>query len=339
MPAPDPKAPLSEAPHLRSRDDPGGLRAFSDALARRLPGSWSAFTKDYFRYSHMYADVRDSLWDRGQTTRVLQDRVPDRAALLNGPGGESLVVIERPRHPGQFLVAALAPPGVYSVLRNRYTPHGIAVPEHPARAAADVGRRLLPRYRQAVDAVRVPALHAAHLRAEKALTDWDDVSDSLCDEHGVPLDFDAYGTRKAQRDAAAWAGFDTFLFHGEAAIGHATRALASLPLPAATVDRWSRELRALSGALAEGTDIRDIWQTRLDFVLDHHNDPDRWHTYSDTRHTRNAEAWHVITAFIDHGGVLHAIANAEREHTQAAAAHTTATVPAPPSAPAGRRPR
>jgi hypothetical protein len=159
--------------------------------------SWSAVTSNYFAYSPAHVYVMDRLWDNGHAEWALQDFVHDEAALLDGPGGERFVVLARPLHRGQFLVAALAPPGIDGVLRPLHTPHGIAVPGDPVRAAADVERRLLPRYRHAVEAARVPALREAHCLAEQALADWDSVSDSLCDAAGMPLDEDAYGIRQA----------------------------------------------------------------------------------------------------------------------------------------------
>ncbi|MEE4543619.1 hypothetical protein V2S66_16765 [Streptomyces sp. V4-01] len=332
MPVPDPNAPLRHpAP---SRYDPSGLRAFSDGLARRLPGSWSAVTEDYFAYSPAHADVMDRLWDTGPVEWALQDFVHDEAALLNGPGGENFVVLARPLHRGQFLVAALAPPGIDGVLRPIHTPHGIAVPGDPVRAAADVERRLLPRYRHAVEAARLPALREAHRLAEQALADWDAVSDSLCDASGMPLDEDAYGIRQAQRDAEAWQPFETFLFHGPGAIDHAKAALPELPLPASTADRWSYQPCSLTAALTEGMAIRDEWESRLTAVLDQRTGPDRWVAFNDTLAERNAEGWHAMTVFMDHAPVLHAIADVERERAEfaavrvaAARARSTTTVP------------
>jgi hypothetical protein len=314
MPTPDPNAhdqPLSR------------LQAFSEALAYRLPGPWNAVAKAHFAYSPAYVDVIDRLWDNGPVERTLQRFAPDRAALLNGPSGERLVVLAAPR-PGRFLVAALAPPGIDGSLRADHTPRDIAVPGDPVRAAADVDRRLLPRYRQAVEAVRVPALGEAHRLAQQALDDWDAVSDSLCDAAGIPLDEDAYGARQVRRDAEAWEPFETFLFHGPAAIGHAKAALTTLPLPASTAARWEYRLRSLAAALTEGTSIRDEWESRLAAVLDQQVGPDRWVAFNEGLAERNAEGWYAVTIFMDHAPVLQAIADAEQEHAELAAVRVAA---------------
>jgi hypothetical protein len=282
--------------------------------------------------------VRDRLWDHGHTAWTLRRFVPAEAALLNGPGGTRLVVLARPQRPRQFLVAALAPPGVHGALLADHTANGIAVPGSPVRAAAAVERRLLPRYRQAVETVRGPSLREAHRLAQKALDDWDAVSDSLCDGQGLPLDEDAYGIRQARRDADAWQNFETFLFHGPAAIDHAKSVLTALPLPAATTNRWNYQLRALTDALTEGTRIRDEWETRLAAVLDQQVGPDRWLAFEDTLAERNAESWHAMTVFMDHEPVLHAITDVERQHAElaaariaAATARSTTKVPGPGS--------
>ncbi|MFI0942767.1 hypothetical protein [Streptomyces sp. NPDC021020] len=289
--------------------------------------------------------MRDRLWDNGPATNTLQWFTPDEAALLDGPGGEHLVVLARPQRPGQFLVAALAPPGIDGPLRTGHRPNGISVSGEPARAAADIERRLLPRYGKAVETVRTPALHAAHQRAREALADWDAVSDSLCDEQGFPLDDDAYGIRQAQRDADAWAPFETFLHHGAAALDHAGTLLPTLPVPAATAGRWRYELRALKDALAEGTHIRDLWESRLIAIVARRDDPNRWRVFNDALDDRNAEGWSAVDVFIEHAPVLQVIENAARRHTaadtarvNAARARSTTAVPEPTPSPRLRPP-
>jgi hypothetical protein len=342
MPAPDPNTPSLSAVPARPDRTADQLRDFSGALARRLPGTWNAATKASFTYSPTYADVMDRLWDHNHVEWALLHFAQEEAALLDSPGKELLIVLPRPRRPGQYVVAALAPPGVTGTLRFRHAPGGIAIPGDPARAAAAIERRFLPRYRQAVETVRGPALDEAHLLAQEALDSWDAISDSLCDEHGVPLDEDAYGLRQVQRDAEAWTPFETFLFHGPAAIHDAHTALATLRLPASTTDRWSHQLRELSGALTEGTRIRDDWDSYLADILEYRTGPGRWRAFNSALETRNAEAWHAITTFIDHSGVLHAIHDAEerqargeavsKPRTTAAQGRTT-TAPPPPARP------
>ncbi|MEV0691252.1 hypothetical protein [Streptomyces sp. NPDC050388] len=64
-------------------------------------------------------------------------------------------MLERPRHPHQYLVAPLRPAEFRPHhFRGADEPNGIAVPDDPARAAAAVSRRVLPRLQIALAAVR-----------------------------------------------------------------------------------------------------------------------------------------------------------------------------------------
>ncbi|WP_244190418.1 hypothetical protein [Streptomyces caeruleatus] len=76
--------------------------------------------------------------------------------MLHGPAGQRLFVAERPRYPHQFVVGALAPDGPRIKPHRSATvkePNSIAVAKDPARTAARVARRVLPRYQQALQAV------------------------------------------------------------------------------------------------------------------------------------------------------------------------------------------
>ncbi|MFF4256630.1 hypothetical protein ACFY1L_36135 [Streptomyces sp. NPDC001663] len=129
------------------------LSAFAAALAERLPGTWSS---EYHRHP-TYEDqlpIIERLWDAGHVDYIVSQGT-DHGAVLNGPDGQQLYLVDRPRYRHQFVVAALEPEGFkthqISPVRE---PNGIAVPSDPVRAAAAVTRRLLPRYRAALDTVR-----------------------------------------------------------------------------------------------------------------------------------------------------------------------------------------
>ncbi|MFJ1652680.1 hypothetical protein ACIOC2_14940 [Streptomyces sp. NPDC088337] len=76
--------------------------------------------------------------------------------MLHGPADQRLYVADRPRYPHQFVVAPLAPASTH-IKAHHFAgveePNGIAVPTDPARAAAEVTRRVLPRYEQALQTV------------------------------------------------------------------------------------------------------------------------------------------------------------------------------------------
>ncbi|MFB7270769.1 hypothetical protein [Streptomyces sp. NPDC056244] len=130
------------------------LAAFATAVAERLPGIWTSTYHRHAAYRDQFP-LAEHVWDNGHADWAITQFVLGHDAVLTGPGHQSLYVIDRPLHPGQFLVAALAPDGFKDHhFHGVNEPNGIAVHQHPARAAAQITRRLLPRYRHALNAVR-----------------------------------------------------------------------------------------------------------------------------------------------------------------------------------------
>ncbi|MFF2657350.1 hypothetical protein ACFVUH_08285 [Kitasatospora sp. NPDC058032] len=128
-----------------------GLAAFTEALAARLPGRWTPSTTTLTTSAARNA-VHDRLWDLAHASWALQTFVYERGGLLRGPGGRELFVLPRPHpHTGQYIAAPLLPEVLGSAYDHQaLAPHGIAVGADPARAAAAVTDRLLPRYEQAL---------------------------------------------------------------------------------------------------------------------------------------------------------------------------------------------
>lgn len=131
------------------------LSTFAGALAARLPGTW---TSDYHRHP-AYADqfpLAEQVWDLAHVNWAVSEFVLRHDAVLTGPDGQRLYVIDRPLHRHQFLVAPLEPEDG-EVKSHHFVgieePNGIAVPNDAVRAAARVARRLLPRYQRALIAV------------------------------------------------------------------------------------------------------------------------------------------------------------------------------------------
>ncbi|MEV0636286.1 hypothetical protein AB0I77_15195 [Streptomyces sp. NPDC050619] len=135
------------------------LSAFADALAERLPGTWTSEYHRHAAYRNQFPTV-ERPWDTGHVDYIVSQYVLGHDAVLNGPHGQQLYVTDRPLHRHQFVVAPLEPTGFQphqiSPVRE---PNGIAVPNDPVRAGAAVARRLLPRYQQALAAVRDNASH------------------------------------------------------------------------------------------------------------------------------------------------------------------------------------
>lgn len=132
------------------------LDTFATDLADRLPGAW---TSEYHRHA-TYAEqfpVAEQIWDAGHVGYVATEFVLGHDAVLHGPDQQRLYLADRPRYPRQFVVAPLEPDD--DAVRAHHfdgvdEPNGIVVPDHPARAAALIARRVLPRYEQARRAVR-----------------------------------------------------------------------------------------------------------------------------------------------------------------------------------------
>ncbi|MGX1759912.1 hypothetical protein ACWIG5_23895 [Streptomyces lydicus] len=149
-----------------ARSSRADLFPFASLVAQHLPGDWSS---DYLSHS-TYPDQfprAEYIWDLGMVYGAVSTYVLDHDAILTGPDGIRLYVIDRPLHPRQFLVGAFAP----DELKDTYfwsneTPNGIAVSSNPARAADQIVRRLLPRYERAVARTEPPSHSRANRREQ-----------------------------------------------------------------------------------------------------------------------------------------------------------------------------
>ncbi|MFE1071177.1 hypothetical protein ACFW5W_08115 [Streptomyces sp. NPDC058783] len=130
------------------------LSAFATELAARLPGTWASEYHRHAAYENQFPTI-ERLWDTGHVDYIVSQYVLGHDAVLHGPHEQQLYVTDRPLYRHQFVVAPLEPVGFRPHhFRMVDEPNGIAVPNDPVRAAAAVTRRVLPRYRQALDAVR-----------------------------------------------------------------------------------------------------------------------------------------------------------------------------------------
>ncbi|AWL37191.1 MULTISPECIES: hypothetical protein [unclassified Streptomyces] len=130
------------------------LSAFASGLADRLPGIW---TSHYQRAQYADQPPRtEQLWDIGHVDYIVSQNVLTHDAVLHGPDNQRLYVTDRPLYPHQFVIAPLVPTATHIKPHHFDTveePNGIAVPDDPTRAAAQVARRMLPRYEQALQTV------------------------------------------------------------------------------------------------------------------------------------------------------------------------------------------
>lgn len=233
------------------------LDPFAAALTDRMPG-WSMQLR-LFHDSQQQRQLTDQLWDWGTLHYAFTDFVIPEAAVLTGPDGARLVVVHRPLHPGQLLVGALRDPSLAEAAYDWgdvRSPDGISVGADPVRAAEDVRSRLLPRYDRAVWRLRLAVATRACIGIEKALTDWDAVSDSLADEQGFPLDDTAYGNRAALRDAEAWTHVETLLTSAPAIVSHLGQNLDLVGLAEGPNRGALYRLRSIQDALAAASDLQ-----------------------------------------------------------------------------------
>ncbi|MFE4514046.1 hypothetical protein ACFRMQ_07590 [Kitasatospora sp. NPDC056783] len=128
------------------------MAAFTQALALRLPGEWVADVMD-LPTTTARTTLHDRLWDLATADWALGEFRYTSAGVLRGPAGRELLVLPRPvPHAGQYIVAPLLPMvfGRTTDDVEHLSPHGITVSPDPARAAAAVTGRLLPRYNRAI---------------------------------------------------------------------------------------------------------------------------------------------------------------------------------------------
>ncbi|MEU5833031.1 hypothetical protein ABZ820_04975 [Streptomyces diacarni] len=166
---------------------PGEL--FAEEVAARLPTGWHALPPPQPRGGE------EGLWDNGHVSWAVEQRGHSYPGyLLKGPNDETFQIIDRPCHPDQHLVAPLTPKGFHARhFHGVEEPHGIAVSDQPARAAARIAHRLLPRYYQALEAVMqraraepVPPMTPEAVHGQALTCVWNEAGDLIATDHTVP---------------------------------------------------------------------------------------------------------------------------------------------------------
>ncbi|MCX5303160.1 hypothetical protein OG304_06795 [Streptomyces sp. NBC_00160] len=135
------------------------LAAFAHALAARLPGD--AWITAYARHGEYSDQIRTTagLWDIGAVGYAATNFVLHHEAVLARADGARLLIIDQPLRQRQFMVGALQPDAHHDAFHLVAEPNGITIPADPARAAAQITRRLLPRYEAALRQVRHNTAH------------------------------------------------------------------------------------------------------------------------------------------------------------------------------------
>ncbi|MFJ6934665.1 hypothetical protein ACIQV2_15825 [Streptomyces globosus] len=134
------------------------LATYAEALATRLPGTWTtAYSRNAAHADQLSTTA--AVWDAGAVGYAASNYVLGHQAVLARPDGARLLLFDRPMRPRQFMVGALEPDAHHDAFHGVAEPGGISVPDDPARAAAQVTRRLLPRYEAALRQVRHNTAH------------------------------------------------------------------------------------------------------------------------------------------------------------------------------------
>ncbi|MEV5979661.1 hypothetical protein [Streptomyces sp. NPDC052114] len=138
-------------------DPTPNLASFAIALADELPGQWTSKHQTHTQYPDQFARA-EHVWDMNLLAHAIAEHVLDQDAVLTRDDGARLYVIARPRSGEEFLVGAIAPGGIPAeAFRAVREPDGIAVPDDPVQAAADITSDLLPRYDKALAQVHEQA--------------------------------------------------------------------------------------------------------------------------------------------------------------------------------------
>ncbi|MFD4476420.1 hypothetical protein ACFWPU_09950 [Streptomyces sp. NPDC058471] len=137
------------------------LASFAIALADELPGNWTSEHQVHAHYPDQFARA-EHVWDMNLVAQAIAEHVLDQDAVLTRDDGARLYVIARPRSGEEFLVGAIAPADIHEeAFRAVREPDGIAIPDDPVQAAADITTDLLPRYDKALAEVHDNAARLA----------------------------------------------------------------------------------------------------------------------------------------------------------------------------------
>ncbi|MFB7270787.1 hypothetical protein [Streptomyces sp. NPDC056244] len=148
--------------------DTRDLESFAAALADELPGHWRSEYHRHTAYPDQFSLAED-VWDLNLVSAAVAEDVLEHDAVLTREDGARLYVTGRPRQDEEYLVAAMAPPGIApEAFRGVREPDGIAVPDDPFRAADDITADLLPRYDKALAQVQHNAQGFAEQQAAPA---------------------------------------------------------------------------------------------------------------------------------------------------------------------------
>ncbi|MCF3178693.1 hypothetical protein IPZ70_01825 [Streptomyces polychromogenes] len=176
---------------------------------------------------------------------------------------------------------------------------------------------------------------ALYLReAEQILAAWDTYSDEHTGPDGWPHDEEAYGFRRAQRDADTWRSFNRIRSGAGDLVATAEAQLQRLP-ERSVHHRWAWQVGALRTAQERIGALQNEW-LQLRATLPQSVRPGT-EEYDGPLAGRNAEAWHYLGEWALHGQAVLDIHSALRRSQSRPATAPVAALPRRDSNPA--RPR
>ncbi|MFE7576290.1 hypothetical protein ACFU5Z_16300 [Streptomyces sp. NPDC057521] len=280
---------------------PAWLSEFADAVPAQMPG-WNA---DVHTLNDTEA-LRAQLWDQLVLDGTLTDGDATEAVILTGPKHDRFIAVPVHHSDGPGLaLGALRPPDPTSTLdlTHHTAPAAAGLGPDPEHAVATMKEAFLPDYERALLRVQIQALRTAAAGIARASAAWDDISGTLCDAEGWPIDDTAYADGKVARDASAWKHVETFLAHGPNVLVHTREAATSRDYNYGPASTDLRRLRRIEKTLAGAQRVQTEWEQVV--ALMDGSQPGSRELYEDeAMEIRNSEGWHYADELIYQGPAL-----------------------------------
>ncbi|MET9507683.1 hypothetical protein ABZX62_04240 [Streptomyces flavidovirens] len=283
-------------------------------IAQLLPGQWRA-TVQIYSHPVWQEDLVPWIWDSGELGRALQsERIPYAATLTDMVDGTTLLLVERPGRPLDYLIGAFAPEGLEEGYGDPHAPRSIVLPPFPGRAAQAVAGRYLPSYEQAVHARRTAAIASVLQRIHSQRDTWQAMAASARYSDATPLSISALGAATEAFLDHSWRSFLTVVDHAPTLLDRCRPASSPWPQDAAALSR-------LADAVADA-------EVLLEEAV--HSGP----LPSQERHAR---AWPAIETWLTDGETFLRQARVSAPHRRPALAVSAPPRPLPAARPASRR--
>ncbi|MFB8086864.1 hypothetical protein [Streptomyces sp. NPDC055992] len=282
---------------------PDWLSEFAEAVPAQMPG-WNAAVHTLNAPEALRFGTQ--LWDQIELDGTLTDGDATEAVILTGPNHDRFIAIPVHHSDGPGLtLQALRPPDPTGTLNlTRFTAPAVAgLGPDPAHAVARMKDGFLPDYERALLRVQIQALRTAAAGIVQASADWDDVSGTLCDTEGWPIDDKVYADGKVARDAAAWMHVETFLAHGPDVLAYTREAATSRDYDYGPASTDLRRIRGVETTLEGAQQVQTEWE-QVVALMDGSLPGSRELYEEEALEVRNSEGWHYADELIYQGPAL-----------------------------------